>query len=331
MKWTLEAILEHPDAYRAKHNFGGRGAIAIDGDCAVVGASGVEAAYVYRRVYHHTHKKFKWEFTEKLQSSDYDYDVLFDGLITKVHEQGFGTSVAFSENTIAIGAPFADYGNKGVVGDAETRDTDGTDNRRLGRGKVYLYYSTPPEVVVTLRADTVLSNGTWKLGLDDYRNSSCLTNELGLTPTAEVIKKELDDACSSLLAGIQIEVTRQEQVLPTASGGGRLAWTVTFFGEAGEAPPLKPTWRGRGCWQCDKFNDGWAQMPDKQVLAEPKPDAAFKVIGGPSWKWVNYKPRTGRPDRSLGPPWTWIRMLSSWERRAPRASRRRRGILRPAT
>ena len=118
-KWTLEAILEHPDAYRAKHNFGGRGAIAIDGDCAVVGASGVEAAYVYRRVYHHTHKKFKWEFTEKLQSSDYDYDVLFDGLITKVHEQGFGSSVAFS-GVIAIGA-LRGLRQQGCCGDAETR------------------------------------------------------------------------------------------------------------------------------------------------------------------------------------------------------------------
>lgn len=281
LKWTLEATLEHPDAYRAKHNFGSRGAVALDGDCAVVGASGVEAVYVYRRIYSHTHKNWKWTFVERLRSSDYDYDVLLDGLLTKVHEQGFGAAVAFSENALAVGAPFADYGNRGVVGDAETRDTDGTDNRRLGRGRVYLYYSTPPEVVVTLRADTVLSNGTWKLGLDDYRNGSCSTNELGLVITADVLKRELDDACAPLLAGLQIEVTRQDSVLPTASGGGRLAWTVTFFGEAGDAPPLKPTWRGSGCWQCDKFNDGWAQYPSRQVLAEPKPDAAYQGHRGP--------------------------------------------------
>ena len=134
---------------------------------------------------------------------------------------------------------------------------------------------------MTLRADTVLSNGTWKLGLDDYRNGSCSTNELGLVITADVLKRELDDACAPLLAGLQIEVTRQESVLPTASGGGRLAWTVTFFGEAGDAPPLKPTWRGSGCWQCDKFNDGWAQYPSRQVLAEPKSDAAYQGHRGP--------------------------------------------------
>ena len=29
LKWTLEAILEHPDAIRAKHNFGGRGLLPL--------------------------------------------------------------------------------------------------------------------------------------------------------------------------------------------------------------------------------------------------------------------------------------------------------------
>ena len=47
----------------------------------------------------------------------------------------------------------------------------------------------------------------------------------------------------------------------THEGGGRPRG-LSVLGEAGEAPPLKPTWRGQGCWQCDKFNDGWAQMPE---------------------------------------------------------------------
>ena len=146
-----------------------------------------------------------------------------------------------------------------------------------------------------------------------------------------MIKKELDDACSSLLAGIQIEVTRQEQVLPTASGGGRLAWTVTFFGEAGEAPPLKPTWRGRGCWQCDKFNDGWAQMPDKQVLAEPKPDAAFKGHRGPFLEVGKLQAEDRTSGSQFGASLDLDKDALIVGAPRARASRRRRGILRPAT
>mmetsp|Transcript_31945 Transcript_31945/g.108459 ORF Transcript_31945/g.108459 Transcript_31945/m.108459 type:complete len:1614 (+) Transcript_31945:44-4885(+) len=267
--WTLEATLTAAAATRRSHNFGGRGALAVDGDVAVVGASGLECVYVFRRTWDGA--AFAWNGAPELvRSLDYDYDVLLGGTWTRVHEQGFGTAVALSGNTLVVGAPFADYGNKGSPDDVETYDTDGLDNRRLGRGKAYAFYSVPPQAIVTVRADSVLFNGTWRLEVDDFRNASCKTAELAYGATAVELRDALDDACSpggAVAGGLGIEVSRSE-LAPTASGGERRSWTVTFLGEPDAAPPIKAAWRGYGCGVCDLFNDGWAQAPDRQVIVD---------------------------------------------------------------
>ena len=92
LKWTLEAILEHPDAYRAKHN----PARALLPLTATARSSARPASRRLTSTGGSTITRIKnLSGSSRKNSSrpDYDYDVLFDGLITKVHEQGFGTSV----------------------------------------------------------------------------------------------------------------------------------------------------------------------------------------------------------------------------------------------
>ena len=232
-----------------------------------------------------------------VRSDDYDYDVLLGGTYTAVHEQGFGAAVAVSGNTIVAGAPFADYGNRGAVGDVESYDTDGLDNRRLGRGKAYAFYSVPPQAVVTVRADNLLFNGTWRLELDDFRNASCKTEELGYAATTVQVRDALDAACSptGTAGGLGIEVSRGPQ-LATASGGARQSWTVTFLGEYDDPPPIRAAWRGYGCGTCDVFNDGWAQAPDRQVLVEFADDDGEPYDRGPFVQEAALQP----DDRSSG-------------------------------
>jgi hypothetical protein len=48
-KWYLEAELTHPDASQRDHMFAQTGAVAIDGHWIVIGASGSERVFVWKR------------------------------------------------------------------------------------------------------------------------------------------------------------------------------------------------------------------------------------------------------------------------------------------
>jgi hypothetical protein len=47
--WALESVLTHPDASRRDHMFGQTGAVAIDKTWLVVGASGSERVFIWKR------------------------------------------------------------------------------------------------------------------------------------------------------------------------------------------------------------------------------------------------------------------------------------------
>ncbi|KAJ1454589.1 hypothetical protein M885DRAFT_588046 [Pelagophyceae sp. CCMP2097] len=282
-KWVVAAVFTELEAKRRLHGFGA--AVAMSSDVAVVGAAGLEAVYIYRRKYSRPSDSWRWDTTaEVLRSQDYDFDVLQGGFVIAVHEQGFGTSVALDRNTLIVGAPYADYGNRGSTLDAETFKTDGVDNRHLGKGAAYAFYSTPPQLVVTLRADAFLFNGSFTLGLDGYRNASCETEPLAYNAQADVLQAAFGEACvlRGPLAG-EVQVSRDEAVLPTDNGGEKLAWTITFLGEAA-SPPVNAKWFGGpsvratengtnfGCSACSEFNQEWSINPSRQVLVEPRSD-----------------------------------------------------------
>ena len=119
----------------------------------------------------------------------------------------------------------------------------------------------PPQAV-TVRADNLLFNGTWRRELDDFRNASCKTEELSYAATTVQVRDALTRPARRRDAGgLGIEVAGA-----AARGGGRRApgWTVTFPGEYIDLPPIRAAWRGYGCGTCDVFNDGWAQAPDRR-------------------------------------------------------------------
>src|SRR6056300_395085 len=109
--------------------FGGPNAIALQGDVAFVGSSFMEAVYIFRRSYVQDEGFISWDPYSILRSSDYDYDVFGHNFTVRhIHHQNFGVAVTASERSLLVGAPFADYGNRGNVGSRERFDTDGIHN-----------------------------------------------------------------------------------------------------------------------------------------------------------------------------------------------------------
>lgn len=76
-----------------------------------------------------------------------------------MHEQGFGIALATDKRTLLVGAPHADYGNKGDVNEREHFNTDGIHNKGLGKGKVYSFYYQPHVQIVTLQSDEKITAG----------------------------------------------------------------------------------------------------------------------------------------------------------------------------
>lgn len=278
LQWVFSARLTHrAEAIEARHEFGG--AVAIDGEAIAVGAAGLETVYVFMRSWNG--ESFSWETTAAhvLRSSDYDYDVLLGGMIVSMHVQGFGSSVAMSNNVLAVGAPYADYGNRGSTTDRETRDTNGVDNRKLGKGKVYVFRSSAPSLKITVRSDGVLSNGTWTLGLPYFRDvSGCETLELQRDASAADVKMALETACVSKgrIVG-KIRVSRDSTWIATQTGGERLTWTVTFEGESRSPPPMRARWRGYGCSSCAAFDVEWSLAPWRQVAIDDERDRGMMI------------------------------------------------------
>ena len=158
-----------------------------------MGSPGLECVFLFRRKWNAGRGRWEWTVPgEKLTSSDYDFDFILERRY--MHLQGFGQAVSLSGRTLAVGAPYADYGNRGSTSARENFDTNGLDNQGIGRGKVYMYYSAPHQQVVTLRSDTQLYAGTWRLKLGEWRNKTATTQELNWRATAS----QVADALSKL-------------------------------------------------------------------------------------------------------------------------------------
>jgi len=232
----------------SEHDFGTRGSAQIKGDLIFVGSSTLEAVFVYRRVYNAQTFDFTWDPWSKLRSSDFDYDVFDHGLSIKhLHKQGFGTSIVSSERQLLVSAPHSDYGNRGDTSARETYDTDGLYNLGLGKGKVYVFHSSPHILKITCALGDIPSNGSFKITIPRIHVTSPI---ISWNETQDGIRTKLE----SLLMRGQISVW-SEQSFNETSRSLTHSWTFSLLDiYENEAPEMIPLWYGNNCNECTLFS-----------------------------------------------------------------------------
>ena len=168
--WRLQAKFSASDATLAAEDwFGGRGGLALHEDMAFVGSLTMEQVYVFRRSY--VAGVVSWDPYSILRSSSFDYDVYGQGFSVKhMHRQGFGMALAASHRCLIVGAPYANYGNRGNVNQREHFRTDEIHNQGLRKGVVYSFYSQLHVQIVTLRSDEIITAGSFTLRLNNHQH-----------------------------------------------------------------------------------------------------------------------------------------------------------------
>ena len=218
----------------SEHDFGTRGSAQISGDLVFVGSSTLETVYVYRRVYNAQTLDFTWNTWSKLRSSDFDYDIFDHGhSIKHVHKQGFGTIIVSSERQLLISAPNSNYDNRGDLG--------------LGKGKVYVFHSSPHILKITCTLGDLPSDGTFKITIPsrDVTSTSILWNE-----TQDGIRTKLE----ALIMKGQISVWL-EQSFNETSRSLTQSWTFSLLNSYDdEAPEMVMLWYGNNCNECTPFS-----------------------------------------------------------------------------
>jgi len=243
--FALEATLNTPLASLERDRFGSRGTLGLDGHLLCVGAPGFEAIFAFMRVY--VNDAWVWSEAILLRSSDFDYDIIYT--VVHLHRMEFGTSVAVSGRSVAVGAPFADYDKLGTNLVEIDWDTEGTDIVGYGRGKAYMFYSTPYEQVITLTATNQLSIGTFQLAYSHFG--------FNLTTTQLHFSSSPDDLASSLMALANIDqVSVTSAAGPLAAGGYIYSWTITFLSDWQAPALIVPQWFNHSCDVCIDFDAG---------------------------------------------------------------------------
>lgn len=258
--WTYDATLSVAEATSSQDLFGSKGTIALYGHLLVVGAPGLEKIFHFTRRYDNTTASWVWSEGVSLVSSDYDYDMIHSKV--QLHRQQFGKAVALSSRTIAVGAPYADYNKLGSDLVEANWNTEGSDIFGYGRGKVYVFYSSPPIATIVINALTQLSEGTFVLSYD-HNGVVDVTSEIEYSATTA----ELTTLLSDLSNVESIEVSKSNG--PLASGGYQYTWTVTFLSEWDSLGKLTPLWRNDlnesyNCSICAPFDSSWS-VPSEQV------------------------------------------------------------------
>ena len=259
--FVWEATLTAPQAVLAQHRFGSQGTMALSGcSLLVVGAPGLEAVFLFRRIYHNgtltgNHHRWTWTAAEMLRSLDFDYDMIYGH--AHVHDQEFGRAVAASGRSVAVGAPFADYQKLGTKYVEVNWNTEGSDIVGFGRGKAYMFYSTAPAQTINLDSLQQLSDGYFKLQFTAY-GATTTSKRIRFNATADIIQTALG-AMNNVLT-----VSTSSSAFATATGY-RYSWGVTFVDAVQEPPLLVPLWHGYGCnTSCPKF-DVSSAVPSQQM------------------------------------------------------------------
>jgi hypothetical protein len=146
--FTYETKLQSSLETHGQDRFGARGTIGLNNDIIVVGSPGLETVFIFCRKYNSALKKWVWSSGTLMRSSDYDYDIMWG--TPRLHRMEFGRSVAVSERTFVVGAPYADYDKSGSNLVEINVDTEGESIHSYGRGRAYVFYITPAVQLVQL-------------------------------------------------------------------------------------------------------------------------------------------------------------------------------------
>lgn len=237
-----------------EHNFASRDSVAVDGNVAYVGASKLEAVFVYRRNFNVTSNKYMWKPWTKLRSSDYDFDKYDKGhSIEHIHRQNFGMSVVSKKRYLLVSAPHADYGNRGDISTREEFDTNGLYNVGLGKGKVFIFHSKPFVFRISLETEQKVSEGSFKIlnrdldvSSDEIKTSEVETNH----PATKIFEGFTSIGHIEILQSYEADECLQVF---------KYSWTVTFLSIFdSNAPEIEPIWNGHYCDDCQpiKNNSG---------------------------------------------------------------------------
>lgn len=246
--WSEQGRLSVSEATLPEHGFGQ--AVALYGDMAFIGAPGVETVYAYRRSFLPGQGFVQWELYAKLRSTDYDFDVYGqDYSIPHIHRQSFGIALATNRRSLLVGAPFADYGNRGDVDTRESFDTDGIDNVGLGKGKVYAFHSQPHiQLIKLLVSDENIKSGSFRVKLLNHQGlEEEYSGLIQHDASAEMLKQALE-----LMSNVgEVKVERNKMF---ESNLYEVSWRITFISSfEDEHPLLVPVWSDAGCSDCTKF------------------------------------------------------------------------------
>jgi len=253
--YNHEETLSVDEAYLPQHGFGISGTIGLDGNLLVVGAPGIEAIFIFKRIFDTIQRNWTWTTGEMFRSSDFDYDIIY----TKVslHTQGFGSSLSVSSRSIAVGSPYADYDKFGTNLVEVDWNTQGDSILSYGRGKVYLFYSSPAIQMINLYSNEQLGSGNFKL----IFNNSGLNSTSTFIPfnsepyLVQSILEQLDN-----LDSIGVSYTYGPQ-----SDYYLYTWVITFLSEWQEPNLFQPIWYGEGCDDCIPFNYSFSKLDNKQI------------------------------------------------------------------
>jgi hypothetical protein len=246
--WRFQAKFTASDVTLASEDwFGGRGGLALHEDMAFVGSLTTEQVYVYRRSY--VAGEFSWDPYSILRSSDFDYDVYGQGFSVKhMHRQGFGMALAASHRCLIVGAPYANYGNRGDANQREHFRTDGIHNQGLGKGVVYSFYSQPHVQIVTLQSDEIITAGSFTLRLINHQNiEDDASGHIMHDATPDSFKTALEE-----MATIgKVYIDTHENI---GNHSYKKSWRITFLSNFSDnLPTLISNWREYGCDDCKKF------------------------------------------------------------------------------
>jgi hypothetical protein len=246
ISWALQAKLSVSEATLPEHRYGE--SVALYGDMAFVGAPELETVYAFRRLFVEGQGFANWELYSQLRA-DYDFDVYGqDFTIHHLHRQSFGLALAADRRSLLIGAPYADYGNRGNINSRETFNTNGIHNQGLGKGKVYAFYSQPHVHLIKLTSDEIIKSGSFRLMLSNYQGIEEEFSELiSHNASVEDVKASLEAMKNVGEVKIEMKKSFNDKIY-------EISWRITFLSSFEDAHPLLvPHWSDTGCADCVQF------------------------------------------------------------------------------
>jgi hypothetical protein len=248
--YTYEATLRTDLSTSRNDRFGARGTLAIKNGVLFVGAPGLEAVFLFQRMFDNMKNSWVWLYKDMLRSSNFDYDLMYG--VPRLHRQEFGSSVSASGRTLVVGSPYSDYAKTGTDLVEVDVDTQGLTIQSYARGKVYVFDIAPEIQLLEILSAAELNTGQFELAL----NSKGL-NEI-TAPINYYDPINLFESAMTSMSNIDnIIVSSSSQSLGLS--GYQYTWTITFISDFEDVPLLAPKWNSSSlgtnrCMKCLPFS-----------------------------------------------------------------------------